>query len=306
MPIVHPSVPDEQTLADLLAWPAATGPINRIQLERSDTGGGAGYSNIGSVTLVAGTLVYTFYDEDGTTGDWYRWYPSNAANTFPTAPERDYSTEIQSSEAGAGLICSVGDVKQELGRTNPTDTADDELILDHIRQVTAEIHSITGRLFVRTPASGTDTFLFDVYNSGRLLRVPKGIAAATLLEVATQSQPESAGTYAVVPVAEWFLRPTEPDRDDGWPATSIVISNVSGSYFAAGYNTVRLTGALGFATVPYNIQGVGIRASAAATLAKGSVGNAVPIGPNGGVMVLRNIAPADRETLMRYQVIQVG
>ena len=43
--------------------------------------------------------------------------------------------------------------------------------------------------------------------TGRVLTVPKGIATATTLEVAAQSQPESGGTFTTVTAADWFLRP---------------------------------------------------------------------------------------------------
>lgn len=306
MPIIHPAVTSLQELAEMLAWPATEGPINRIQIERSATGGGAGYANIGSVTLVANTLPYTFYDVAGVATDWYRWYPSNAANTFPTSVNRNYTSEIQPSDPGAGLLCDLGDVKQELGILAAT-TTDDELILQKISEVSTAIMGETGRLFARSPSSGTTTLLFDVATSGRTLRVPKGIATATTLQVATSSQPESAGTYTTVTAAEWFLRPNAQDRDYGWPATSIVISDVSGSYFTAGYNTVKLTGALGWATVPADIRAIAIRASVANYMAKGSgAGGVAAAGPNGATWILRSISPADAERLAWYGVKVVG
>lgn len=282
-----------------------TGALMRLQWSATEGGAYADVTGTGStptITVVAGQRSYPASDPNGTVSTWYRTRLENLAGTRLS----DWFPSFQPAPEGSGLICSLWDVKQELGRTGTTDTADDELILEHIRQVTSTILGYTGRQFVRSPASGTTTLLFDVHNAGRLLRVPKGIAAATTLEVATSSQPESGGTYTTVTAAEWFLRPVSSERDHGWPATSIVISDVSGSSFTQGYNTVRLTGALGWATVPADVQGIGIRSAAAATLAKGSVGNAVPIGPNGGVTVLRNISPADRETLDWYRALAVS
>ncbi len=275
-----------------------------IRLQTSATEGGAyvdvsGTGSTPSTAIVTGVRSYTGYDPNGIVSSWYRSRFENAGATRLS----DWTDPFQVAPEGSGLICSLADVKQELGTTA---TTDDELILEHIRQVTSDIHSITGRLFLRNPASGTDTFLFDVATSSRSLRVPQGVAAASTLEVATGSQPESGGTYTTVTAAQWFLRPVEHQRDYGWPATEIVISDVSGSYFAQGYNTVRLIGALGFATVPANIGAIGIRAAAAATLAKGSVGNAVALGPTGGVTILRNISPEDRQTLDWYSVKVAG
>jgi len=292
----------EQPDAILATGAYGAGAIARLQTSATEDGVYADVSGTGSTpttAIVTAVRSYTAYDPAGTVSSWYRTRYENVGATRLS----DWSDPFQVSPEGSGLICSLWDVKQELGTTA---TTDDELILEHIRQVTAEIHSITGRLFVRTPASGTSTFLFDVPMTGRILRVPKGISNGTTLEVASQSQPESGGTYTTLGSTDWYLRPNVQDRDTGWPATSIVLSNLAGAYFAYGYNTVRLTGAMGFATVPYNIQAIGIRAAAAMTLAKGSVGNAVPIGPNGGITVLRHISPADMETLTRYMVVPVG
>ncbi len=268
MPIVHPSVPDLDTLAVLLAWPATEGPINRIQIERSSTGGGAGYSNIGSVTLASGTLEYTFYDVNGASSDWYRWYPSNAGNTFPTSGNREYSTEIQPSDPGAGLLCSLGDVKQRVG-LKAADTASDELLLEIIGQVSTDIVGMTGRCFARNPSSGTTTFYEDVLVSGRTLWVPRGIASATALAVATSSQPSSGGTYTTVPTTEWVIR-DPADRSDIGTATRFVILDTSGYYFTAGINTVRWTGAEGWATVRPDIRGIATRAAVRYWQSRGS------------------------------------
>lgn len=302
MPILHPTVenPDE-----LLAWPSTAGPVNRIQIERSTTGGGAGYANIGSVTVLAATRAYTYYDGDGLGSDWYRWYLSNAANTFPIAGQRGYSPEQQPGvDAGSGLLCDVADVKQALGIA-ATDTTEDENILERIGQVSTRIMGYTKRRFARSPASGTTTFLFEA-PAGRILRVPQGIAEATQLEVATGSQPEVGGTYSIVTAADWFLRPLSGQRDYGWPATQIVISDLSASRIYAGYNAVRLTGALGWESVPPDIQGIAQRATIGGYLAKGSgqSGQAI-VGPTGGMLVLRGISPEDQSTLDWYRDISV-
>jgi len=305
MPIIYPTVPSLDELADLLAWPVTEGPINRIQVERSATGGGAGYSNAGSVTLAAATLNYTFYDITGTGASWYRWYYSNAANTFPAVGQREYSAEVQASDPGSGLICSLGDARQRI-ESNSGSLSDNEQeqVIAYIRQVTSYIHGRTGRLFTRTPANGTTTYLLDVLRAGRTLWVPKGIAAATTLEVASSSQPETAGTYATVAAAEWFLRPTLVDRDAGWPATQVAISNVSGSYFAAGYNTVRLTGALGWDTVPADIAAVALTLVVAAFRERASSGgDSVTIGLDGERRYERSLSYQDRLTLDRYSIV---
>lgn len=260
-----------------------------------------------TIAIVAGTRIYTAYDPTGTSSTWYRTRYKNAAATRVS----DWSDSFQAAPEGTGLICSLYDVKQALGETG---TANDEDILENIRQVTASIQHYTGRQFVRSPGSGTETWTEDVGGDGldvlgyqRTLLYPKGLASLTTLEVATTSQPVTSGTYTTVTSTDWFLRPTATSRSYGWPATRIVISDVSGSYFARGYNTVRLTGARGWDTVPYDIQGIGQRAAVASYMTKGSgAGGMVALGPDGTTRILRHISPADMATLNSYRDVPVA
>jgi hypothetical protein len=253
VPIVHPAVPNLDTLADLLAWPATEGPVNRIQIERSSTGGGTGYANIGSVTLVAGTLFYTFYDVAGVATDWYRWYFSNAANSFPIQANRDYSTEQQPAADGAGLLVSVDDVKQRLGTT----TLDDETLLNIIREVGDDIENAVGMWLAPRPTNpaSTMTMLFDVERTGSQLLLERsgrraGIRTLTALGIATTDQPATGGTYTTATLSNVLLRPL-PSVDG--PALRLILST---GYFYEGWNTVSVTGSFGPASVAPRVQGV--------------------------------------------------
>ena len=277
-----------------------TGAIIRLQSSATEAGAFADVTGTGSTpTIPVVTLIrsYDGYDPNGTVSTWYRTRFENVGATRLS----DWSDPFQVAPEGSGLICSLWDVKQELGETG---TANDETLLEKIRQVGAEINLYTGRLFTRTPASGTTTYLFDVTCAGRELHIPKGIAAVTVLEVATGTQPEAGGTYATVPAAEWWLRPVMAERDFGWPATRVVISNLSGSMFYVGYNAARLTMALGWDKVPYDVQAIAQRAVIGSYTSKGSPTGVV--GPSGSTIMLRNISPADRETLTAYQHIPVA
>jgi hypothetical protein len=126
------------------------------------------------------------------------------------------------------------------------------------------------------------------------------------LEVATTSQPETGGTFTTVSSTSWFLRPVIAERDFGWPATSVVLSDLSGTYFYPGYNTVRATMALGWATVPSDVETIGQNMVVANHMAKASGGPAALIGPTGAMTVLRNLSPEDRGKLDRYRTPLVG
>ena len=293
----------EQPDVILNAGQYGAGALVILEWSATEAGTYAAVTGTGStptIPVVTGVRAYSGFDPAGTGSTWYRTRFENAATTRLS----EWSDPFQSAPEGSGLVCSLWDVQQELGVSAGTD---DELLLEKIRQITDEIHHLTGRLFTRSPASGDAVWTFDADRFGRALSVPKGIASITTLEVATTSQPETAGTYDTVTAGDWFLRPTATDREAGWPATRIELSDQSAFRFYAGYNTVQVTGALGWDTVPYDIQAIGQRATIASYLSKGSgAGGVTAVGPSGGMMVLRNISPSDRETLKRYAVLNVA
>ena len=132
------------------------------------------------------------------------------------------------------------------------------------------------------------------------------IAAATTLEVASSSQPESGVTFTTVTAADWFLRPLGIDRGNGWPATKIVISDRSSSCFTAGYNTVRLTGALGFDTVPAEVEAIGLTLVVAAFRERASSGgDTVTVGIDGERRYERSLSYKDRQTLDDYREVLI-
>jgi hypothetical protein len=251
MPILHPSIdnPDE-----LLAWPGPEGPVNRIQIERSDTGGGAGYANIGSVTIQAATRAYTFYDPNGDNADWYRWYVSNAGNTFPSSANRLYSEEQQPGETtptATGAYATPVNVKTRLGID---DTDDDELLGRVCDQVNQWIETKTGRILAPI-ASAVYTFDgYDAVEGARCLLVPMGVRVVSLLEIA----PYTGATFSTIPSTDYFVRPTTQERDPGWPGTELWMTDIPSAsnpypYFPPGFANVRPTMAAGWPAIPDDV-----------------------------------------------------
>lgn len=300
MPFVYPSVQNLDMLSDLLAVAGPEGPINRIQIERSSTGGGTGYSNIGSVTLVSGQLEYTYFDTTGASTDWYRWYLSNAGNTYPSSANRDYSPETQPGDPSAGLLCDVYEVKQELGIA-PSDDTQNELILNKIRQVSQAIEGYTERWLAPRPTSGTATYTFHT-RYGWDLHIPKGIRSITTLNVATTDQPSTGGTYGTA--TGYYLDPPELDRTPGWPALYVRFPR-AGSRFYDALHGGRITGAFGWSAVPEDIRGVAIRAAVRRVLGKGSGGASIPVGPEGTLFLLPDLSGSDRGVLDHYRRVPV-
>lgn len=251
MNVVRVTVENADELLNAAAYGA--GAIVRLQSSATETGA---YANEATASLVSGTRIYTLFDTDGANATWYRTRYENAGGTLTS----DWSDVFQAGTEEAGGICSLYDVKQAL---NETGTQYDEELTELIREVTDDLIGYTGRRFVRSPLAGTTTIVMDVERCGRVLRIPQGIASLTTLEVASESQPETGGTYTTVAAADWMLRPAAHDRMAGWPATEIVIrDNATGAVteFTEGFNAARLAIALGWDRVPSDIGGIARRA----------------------------------------------
>ena len=301
--IIKPTAENPDELLNAGAYGA--GALIRIQSSATEAGAFADLTGTGStptIAIVSGTRSYTGYDPNGTASTWYRSRYKNAAGTRLS----DWTTAFQVGPEGAGLICSLEDARQRL-ESNGGSLSDTELeqVLEYIRQVTSFICGYTGRRFVRDPVSGTEVLTFDVARDSRTLWVPQGIAACTQVEVATYT----GGSFTVVPTADWFLDPPEQSRDYGWPATRITISDVptgSVAYFHQGKRTARLTMALGWDTIPFDIQGIGLTLVAGAYKERASAGgDSFTIDIDGSRRFERSLSHRDRMTLDRYRRIPV-
>ena len=128
------------------------------------------------------------------------------------------------------------------------------------------------------------------------------VRAVSELAVASQT----GGDYTVLAAADYFLRPQPLDREPGWPATRIELSDQPTGgywYFPVGYNTVRLKAVLGWPAIPDEITDVALTTAVRAWHARQSgqtdiVGN----DETGAPIVSRYLSPRDRETLKRYRV----
>lgn len=291
----------DQSEEILNAGAYGAGAVIRLQTAATQAGAFADVAGTGStptLAIVAGTRVYTGYDPNGVTSSWYRTRFENVGGTRLS----DWTTAFQVGGEEAGLLCSLYDVKQRLGKA-ATDTTQDEQILEFIGRVSTGIMGFTGRRFARSPSSGTTTFLFDVARVSRTLWVPKGIAEMSQLEVATQT----GGAFSVVPAADWFLDPPATERDSGWPATRITLSDIptgSISFFYPGKRVVRATMAEGWAAVPGDIAGIAEDEVIRRYQGRGQGYTAAESG-EGFIRILRANAPDDANRLEWYRVRRV-
>jgi hypothetical protein len=302
---LHISVENPDEILNAGAY--AAGAVIRLQTSATEAGAFADVSGTGSTpTIAVVTLIrsYAGYDPNGIVSSWYRTRYENAGATRVS----DWTPAFQVGDETAGLLCSLYDVRQELG-TAPTDTSQDELILEKIRQVSAAIEGYVGAWLAPRPTNpaSTMTLLFDVEYTTRSLLLEGnsrrfGIRTLTSLGVATSSQPESGGTYTAATVADVLLRP-RPTADG--PAYRLEFTNYpagSLSLFYPGYNTVQVVGSFGPASVPWDIQGVAIRAATRRVIGKSGGGVAIAVGPEGTQFLLPDMSGADRAALDRIRI----
>lgn len=275
------------------------GSLIRLQRSATETGTFANVSGTGStpsLPVVTGTRIYTGYDPAGAVSTWYRTrYESSDALRVS-----DWTPAFQAGDETAGFLCSLYDVKQEIG--NLSSSNDDETILEKIRQVSIAIEGVTGRWFAPRPLSGTTTYRVGT-SSFQRIRLSKGIRSITSLGIASSNQPATGGTYTLATASDYWLDPPDMDRDAGWPATGIVLNSTSSLRFAYATFGAEIVGAFGWASVPADIQGVAIRAVVRRYIGKGGGGVAVATGPQGTEFLLPDMSGSDRATLDFYRAV---
>lgn len=283
----------------------AYGTLAEIQLQTSATEDGvfADVSGTGATpvtVVVTGVRSYTAYDPGGTVSSWYRTRYTTADGATRLS---DWSPPFQVGDETGGLLCSVSDVEQELGRTLSANER--ELVLEKIRQVSYDIEDATGRWLAPRPTNpaSTMTLVFRT-EFGQELYIPHGIRTVSALGVASEDQPATSGTYITATASDYYIDPPVSERiDSNAPGKWIRFrNNPSGpvSYFVDAAHGASVTGSFGPAVVPANIQGIATRASLRRFLGKGAAGTSIAVGPTGTEFILPDLSGSDQRTLLNY------
>lgn len=193
-------------------------------------------------------------------------------------------------------------------RLDITDAADDVQLQRFCDWTNAWIENKTSRVLAPIPGAGP--YLFDGHDAlenGHLLVVPQGLRNLLTVEVALFT----GGAFSVVPATDWFLRPTAQDRDPGWPATELWMTDLPSAgnatpFFASGFANIRLTGngngLLGWPAEPDEIVGIAEKIVVVAwQLKQSGAGN--EIGEDTfGAAIRTALDGRDYHTLGRYAV----
>lgn len=199
-----------------------------------------------------------------------------------------------------GTYATLADAKLRLGFGTAT-TTDDSLLQDLCDQVNGWIEATTGRVIA--PYAGTYTF--DGYDAldDTTMPVRMGIVALTSLEIA----PLSGGTFATIPATDYFLNPPAGNREPGYPAFRVILTDVpvSGNpypYFPPGYQNVRMAGTFGWAAIPDELTDVALTTTVRAWNAR-QAGQSDMIGTDeyGKPLVSRYVSGRDKATVSRFK-----
>lgn len=201
----------------------------------------------------------------------------------------------------SGVYATLDDLKRRLAIT---DTDDDAQLVKFLQAASDYVTQATGRVFTKDPADVVITQDgFDALENGKLLLIPRGIVSLTKLEVAAYT----GDAYVEVVAGDWFLRPSGPDLQPGWPYTELWITNVPHPQstlpmFPAGFDTVRLTGRFGWPAIPSDIATVTLNFAVSLFRARGAGGGpTVTIDTDGVRTIEREFTSADWATLSRYR-----
>lgn len=231
--------PDALLLTDMFGAGAL------IRVERSSTGGGAGFTEIGTEAIASGTTLYEHEDATGITGDYYRWRFSNAGGTRLS----DYSDEVRAG--GDSAYASVADLEELLPDTNVM--RDRNFLWDALIAATNYISDECGRDFFRHPqVSGTESRILRTVRGDRLI-VNAGIVSLTTVEYAASFGDDWTALGAEN--TDWYLDdPVTTRTMNGEEITSYfsvrLPSNGTLTTWYAGPRRARLTGVFGWSDIP--------------------------------------------------------
>lgn len=189
-------------------------------------------------------------------------------------------------------------------RLNITSTDHDSDLTSLCNQVNGWIESYTGRVIGPDPTGSYTQDGFGALENGHLYLFPRGIRALTKLEVA----PYTGAAFLTVPATDYFLRPSGPDLQPGWPYTEVWMTNIPSAsntlpYFAPGYDNVRFTGTFGWSAIPDEITQVALNCVVSAYRLRASGGgDSMTIGPDGERTFERVLGYVDRQTITRFRI----
>ena len=161
------------------------------------------------------------------------------------------------------------------------------------------------RVYLR---DGFDASVSDDMVPGRVLVEDRGIVSLTALEIASFTR----GAFSVIPLSDIWLRPVIQQRQPGWPATEMLMTNIPSPRnpypaFFPGYGNIREWGQLGWPNAPDEIVAIAERVTVALWQMRAG-GGAYQVSPptDGATMIPHLLSYDDWRTLKGYQRKSLG
>ena len=161
------------------------------------------------------------------------------------------------------------------------------------------------RVYLR---DGFDASVSDDMVPGRILVEDRGIVTLTALEIASFTR----GAFSVIPLSDIWLRPVVQQRQPGWPATEMVMTNIPSPSnpfpaFFPGYGNIREWGQLGWPDEPDEVVAIAERVTVALWQMRAG-GGAYQVGPptDGVASIQHLLSYDDWRTLKGYQRKSLG
>jgi hypothetical protein len=142
----------------------------------------------------------------------------------------------------------------------------------------------------------------DALENGRMLPVATGLISATAVEVAFYT----GGSFNLIPTTDWFLRPNAIDREPGWPATELWMTDIPSSNnpsprFFRGLGNIRVGCTPGWPAIPDEIAALAEKKVVAAYRGRGAGGGgSVTIGSDGQRTIEIELTSSDWRLLNGY------
>ena len=180
-------------------------------------------------------------------------------------------------------------------RINISDTTDDTTLGNVCDQINQYIETKTRRPICPVASA---TFLIDGDGSDRF-RFDRGIRAITDLSVGDYT----GATRTALVSTDYFLRPLAHDRLPGFPATKVILSDLSPNrrFFPRGFATISMTATTGWDAIPDDITELALTAATRAWHAI-EAGQTDIVGTDdmGRPLVSRFFSARDLESLATY------
>lgn len=147
----------------------------------------------------------------------------------------------------------------------------------------------------------------EALEGGRCLPVAGGLVTATSLEIAFYT----GGAYNLIPTTDWFLRPTPLEREPGWPATEVWMTDIPSSnnpcpMFTRGIGNIRAVCQPGWPAQPDEIVALAERLVVGAYRARGAGGGqSITIGSDGTRLIEMSMTAQDWYLIKSYAAKEV-